>query len=352
MPHIRVIACLAWASGACEGSVLGGGDGDPGTDPAPGHLIVSGTVRDLETSEALAVPSGISVDGLDPAPAASVTGADFVIDGVPPFSVFHLLIDAAPTYRRTFSAVETIDEDVLDLEVDVASEVFVAHLAESFGQGGQGGILLARAVDASGAPYAGLPATAIAVPDGAAGPYFLDAERQPDPGRTETSASGWIVFFSVAPGVVGVQAAAGADLTLEMVASPVEDASVTLGDLLVTSGASPSGPTHVSFTTDVVPIFERRACVSCHAGGGIGMALGDLHLNGEPQKMWHELVEEVSPTHGTPRVDLGQPEHSLVLTMPSREEPPDHHPIVVFTGPTDADYLLLLAWIREGALAN
>lgn len=43
------------------------------------------------------------------------------------------------------------------------------------------------------------------------------------------------------------------------------------------------------------------------------------------------------------------PETSLVLTMPSRETPPDAHPNVTFTGPLDPDYLLLLVWIREGA---
>jgi hypothetical protein len=42
----------------------------------------------------------------------------------------------------------------------------------------------------------------------------------------------------------------------------------------------------------------------------------------------------------------------MVLTMPSRETPPDPHPNVTFTGPLDPDYLLLLVWIREGAKEN
>ena len=52
------------------------------------------------------------------------------------------------------------------------------------------------------------------------------------------------------------------------------------------------------------------------------------------------------------RVQVATPEKSLVLTMPSAENPPDSHPNITFTGPEDADYLKLLVWIREGAKNN
>ena len=57
---------------------------------------------------------------------------------------------------------------------------------------------------------------------------------------------------------------------------------------------------------------------------------------------------------GTDRVHLrvAAPETSLVLTMPSREVPPDGHPTVVFASALDPDYLKLLVWIREGAHQN
>jgi hypothetical protein len=54
----------------------------------------------------------------------------------------------------------------------------------------------------------------------------------------------------------------------------------------------------------------------------------------------------------TARVSLMMPKDSLVLTMPSFEDPPDAHPNVTFAGPGDPDYLTLLGWITEGALQN
>ncbi len=49
---------------------------------------------------------------------------------------------------------------------------------------------------------------------------------------------------------------------------------------------------------------------------------------------------------------IATPDTSLVLTMPSREQPPDRHPNVTFTSPFDPDYQLIRAWIAEGALQN
>ena len=43
---------------------------------------------------------------------------------------------------------------------------------------------------------------------------------------------------------------------------------------------------------------------------------------------------------------------SLVLTYPSREDPPDRHPNITFASPSDRDYLKILVWIREGAKNN
>jgi hypothetical protein len=46
------------------------------------------------------------------------------------------------------------------------------------------------------------------------------------------------------------------------------------------------------------------------------------------------------------------PETSLLLTMPSREDPPDRHPNVTFTSTLDRDYQLIRVWIAEGARQN
>ena len=38
--------------------------------------------------------------------------------------------------------------------------------------------------------------------------------------------------------------------------------------------------------------------------------------------------------------------------MPSFEPEPDAHPNATFTSNADPDYLILLAWIKEGAMQN
>ena len=99
-----------------------------------------------------------------------------------------------------------------------------------------------------------------------------------------------------------------------------------------------------------MPIFKvgggGRGCAACHSGGGIGKDLGGLKLDGPPQQVYTELKED--PT----RIILATPETSLLLRMPSREDPPDTHPNVTFASVADPDYVKILVWISEGALQN
>jgi hypothetical protein len=104
---------------------------------------------------------------------------------------------------------------------------------------------------------------------------------------------------------------------------------------------------NISFSQQIVPIFSQRGCVACHSGGGIGKDLGGLKLDGPQQQVYTETVDE-DPT----RVVAGMPAMSLLLTMPSPEQPPDRHPNVTFTGPDDPDFVKIEIWIREGALQN
>ena len=108
----------------------------------------------------------------------------------------------------------------------------------------------------------------------------------------------------------------------------------------------------MSFSSQVLPIFVKRGCVNCHADDGPGKELGGLTLKGPAAKVFPELTVEISPNFAKTRVDKVTPGKSLVLTMPSAESPPDPHPNVTLTGPTDPDYLTLLAWIKEGAKNN
>jgi hypothetical protein len=116
--------------------------------------------------------------------------------------------------------------------------------------------------------------------------------------------------------------------------------------------APPEPPSDVTFGSQVKPMFARRGCVPCHAGPGAGHTVGGLKLDGDDSNTYKELTQEISRTYHVARVSLDAPESSLLLTLPLLEDPPDSHPIAVFTSTSDPDYLLLLGWIRQGAPHN
>jgi hypothetical protein len=329
-----------------------GGDGltDAGDDePIGGSRTVTGSVVDFETGAAIGGAASVSTSGVLPAPRVTVAGADYTIDGIPDNSLFQVLAAAPPTHRPTFGpSIEVVTDDLAGIEVPTVRETFLENLATAFlvTPSAANGVLIARLVDGAGAPRAGISGGDIVIAGGVDGPHFLDANMAPDPAANASSASGYVVFFEVPPGVVTVGQAVGADVTLEMPASPVNPAVVTIADITVTNGA-PDLPTNVSLSRDVAPIFANRGCVACHSGGGVGKELAGLKLDGPSTQVFAELVEE-DPT----RVRTGEPETSLILTMPSRESPADTHPNVTFTSPTDPDYLKILVWIREGAKNN
>jgi hypothetical protein len=232
--------------------------------------------------------------------------------------------------------------------VPVVSDAFIASLASGFGvtPSATKGIVLLHLVDAAGQPAAGVAATNFTIA-GTNGPHFLDAAMMPAAAASTSSSSGWVVFFDVPPGVIGLSQGVSVSVTIDMPALPAAGNVVTIADGKVTAGA-PVLPSNVSFSRQIVPIFSARGCVNCHSGGGIGKDQGNLTLAGSSNLIYKELVEERPNT----RVRVAAPETSLVLTMPSAEVPPDAHPNVTFTGPRDPDYLKLLVWIREGAKQN
>lgn len=101
----------------------------------------------------------------------------------------------------------------------------------------------------------------------------------------------------------------------------------------------------LSYAEDVFPAFERRNCVECHSGGGPGKDEGGLMLDSGATPVHRELTEEISPNHAQTRVRLDDPEASLLLTMPLGGGAHG----AFFSGPSDPDYELFLAWIRGGA---
>jgi hypothetical protein len=329
-----------------------GGDNSPPAGPLGGSLDVAGRVVDFESGNALTSAASVSTVGLLPSPKITVEGAEFVIEGVPEYSAFQILASSAPTHRPTYSpAIEVTTAGRDDVTAYAVSETFLAGLATGFGvtPSAARGVLLLRLIDANGNPKADVARSNIVLAGigDASAPSFLDANMAPDTAATTSSASGWVVIFEVPPGVVSLGVAANATATLEMASSPVGAAAVTIASAVVTDGAPMPLPTNVSFSQTVFPIFQDRGCVGCHSGSGPGRDLGGLQLNGGANLVHRELTVE-NPL----RARTDEPELSLVLTMPSAEDPPDRHPNITFTGPQDPDYIKILVWLREGAKNN
>jgi hypothetical protein len=335
-----LILAAACSSDSSDDDVLGG------------SLAVTGTVHDFQSGSQVTGAATVSTTALDPTPTITVNGASFTIEGVPENSAFQVLASVPTTHRATYSQlIEVIDQDRDGVQVKTVSEQFLASLATGFGltPSAAKGVLLMQLVDGAGVAKANVAGSNIVLSGatGAIGPKFLDANMAPLANGTSTTASGWVVFFEVPAGVVALATAANATATLEMPSSPVGAGAVTIAQVKVTDGAPPAGPTNVSFTTQVFPIFSARGCVACHSGGGPGKDLGGLMLDGGANLAYKELVQE-NPA----RASATTPEKSLVLTMPSAESPSDGHPNVTFTGPQDPDYVKILVWLREGAKLN
>lgn len=317
--------------------------------PLGGALSVRGEVVDFESNTAIASTASISISGLNPPPAITTQGATFSIDDIPENSAFQLLASSPPTHRSTYSdTIILTDSDLDNLKVPAVSEALLADLATAFGvtPTAAKGVLFVKFVDATGTAMADVAAASLLVPAGVIGPKFLAPDYSALPAATATSPSGWAVFFEVTPGIITLGAPVESTVSVAMPLSAIGATAVTIATAVV--GGQLVLPTNVSFQNQVFPIFSDRGCVACHSGGGPGKDLGGLHLDGGSNLAYRELTTERVGF----RVNLAMPEKSLILTHPSREDPPDVHPNVTWTGPLDPDYLKILVWIREGAKDN
>jgi len=330
------------------------GCGNDGVTVFRSHSV-SGTVVDFVTGEPVAGEASIAPANIETELQVSVSGATFEVSGVPPGSVFNLVAGASG-YRNTYSiAIEMGDADLADFEAQVVGTTYLEELATTFGvqPTATKGVLIARAVDADRAPLAGVAGADLYL-DGTmpqAGPFFLDANLQPDMAADSTSSSGYMVLFELDPGQVSLTASPDADIGVVMPVSPVSASAVTLAEVAIDVGGQVELPANISFSQDILPIFSTRGCDNCHSGGGIGNKIGNLFLDGGAKKTYTEVVEDISPTYGVPRVDLAVPENSLMLTVPGPTVVGDH-PATIFASTSDPDYLKLLVWIQEGALNN
>jgi hypothetical protein len=319
------------------------------TDSVPdgSPVGVTGQVVDFQSGNAVDAVTDITISGLAPLPKVSHDGATFTLDNVTANSVFGMLV-AVPAHHSTLSQVVVTSSAVDGIKVPSVSDAFLASLATGFGAtpSSSRGIVLLHLVDASGKAVSGVAGSNFTIA-GTNGPHFLDPNMMAAATAMASSTSGWVVFFDVPPGLVGISQGLNVTVTIDAPSLTAAANVVTIAEGKVTAGA-PVLPSNVLFASQIAPIFTMRGCIACHSGGGIGKDQAGLNLGGGANQIYKELVEE----RPNIRVNLAMPEKSLVLTMPSAEVPPDPHPNVTFTGPRDPDYLKLLVWIREGARQN
>lgn len=333
----------------------GGGAGTGGVPFAPSALNVTGQLAEFDTQQPLTGSATMATAALVPTPDVTVSGSSFSLANVPPFSTFFLIAGSPPDHALTYNVPTTVtDMDVSGVMAYVVAQSYLDKLRTGFGVTAKAGTatLFVQALDATGKAEASIPGNSVLLgASGVSGPFYLDATMQPAAKATSTSSSGWIVYFNVPAGTLKLAGANG--YTVQAADTPAASDAVSLVAATITMGTAPTPPPmNVSFQQTVMPIFISRGCYNCHSGNGTGRRLGDLVLDGAPMKVWTALVQTVSPNFGTTRVNLTTPDKSLVLTMPSYENPPDAHPTVVFTSSADPDYVKILTWIKEGAKFN
>jgi hypothetical protein len=224
--------------------------------------------------------------------------------------------------------------------------------------------------DAAGAgvPVTGVSATDFTVvggPDNVQwhkmGPYFLNANGTVGNNSTSQTKGLYVLYVEIPQTETGYES-----LHIEITAQtgtgdnahyygPTHTAAyrgastaITWADLRDT-GIQPGGGTggNVSFQGQIYPLFLPTAqggygCQGCHTNQGGANPAGGLNLYGGADVAYQAL----NPTDNPTRVNLANPDQSLLLTKPLY--PSTNHPIFAWVSTQDPAYQLILNWIQQG----
>jgi hypothetical protein len=211
--------------------------------------------------------------------------------------------------------------------------------------------IIATAKNAANTAQANVDGVTLAAGVSYEGPYYLNATNGADTAATYTSASGRMVWFNVCD--TGALAITSGKTTLVTPAGtyygPAKSAQlypggVSLVNLTVQQGTPPPPPpveVIIDFPTEIMPIFAKYACASCHAEGYSAAATG-LYFDENPETVYYTLSSR--PTV----VNIANPSASYLLTKPLLEDPANH-PNASFEDTYNPDYVKILQWIESGA---
>jgi len=327
------------------------GPGDAPID-VPETTNLSGAVKNYLTQQYVGDVE-VYTAGVTPPVSQTADGQGAFTMDIPTGSVF---------YARTYKSGYMYTYERVDMTQPLAaytqnlyilSQTDINAMATAFGktQNPSCGMLLVSARNQAGQPQANVNGITLAGVD-YEGPYYLNDQNQAYPGATYTSASGNMVFFNVCDTGsyaitngknVQVQATgtyAGAPQYVSVYAG-----GISLGKMYVQENGTPPPPPDpydvIDFPAEIMPIFAKYACQSCHTEGGSAAGTG-LYFDDYPENVYYKLYNDAQV------VNLQYPSQSYLLTKPLYEEPPNH-PNASFYAPSDPDYVALLQWIESGA---
>lgn len=370
MPRlVKLSVLLAFGAAACVGDppaspvdASAGPDGAEGADAAPPAAVrVSGKTKDYFTGMPLSAV-GLRSEGMEPQLSATTDGTgDFAFPAVPPGSAFYLTA-MRTAYRPTRGLAVRVedmavvsDQPVVSLS-DTRRQYATLGLTAAVGTA----VVFAELQKHNGTPLTGVPLTDVKLVDAAdqpvgLGPYAFGPGGDLVPVATQATTvdvggRARVGFLDVPPGSytlkVTYTAGAGTPMTdTARVDTTAEGASLALTGGTTAGGMGGGGGGMArTFTADVYPRLQTAAngglaCANCHTAGG---AAAVLPFDG-PVQATYDAIKAAAGV-----VDLATPANSMLLTKPLYEDPPNH-PNATFLDANDPDYIVILAWITQGA---
>ncbi len=358
------------------------------------EVSVSGRLVDFGLGTPV-VGATIRTLGIFPAIVTESDGeGEFRLERVPVQGLVILDVTAAGHVETISVPLLVTNVPIENLEVPVVSSQDDLTFRATFNVAtvANRGTILGRVIDAdAGSPLAGASGFDL-YPDGVPSdaPRFLDANGDPSPGASVTSASGRFVYFNVSTSMTANVAVHGSMSGYEYApaGTVVRSGAWSFVDLLAVPGETDdpdetSEP--VSFRNDVLPIFvtsapEGGGCGSCHVKewSGCFSLLGGT-VGGGSQSNWGgsdcydhgpcglklrrssdsiddvyddlvDLDEDYSCAQQV-RINKENPAASLLLTKPLSASA-DHYGGGIFSSELDPRYQTIFRWISEGAEFN